>query len=124
MCDAVGPYTTSPDGSRDASGVRSDLGFEPGEIESGKTVIHERRVSGDTSMSGVGAESPSDANVIASIFPSDLSPNAVVGVRTGLPNFTARERSTILDDAGHKTFPLGKARPGEPKKAVSPSRAI
>eukprot|EP01037_Dinobryon_pediforme_P016568 gene16568-16749_t len=46
-----------------------------------------------------GAESPSDANVIASIFPSDLSPNAVVGVRTGLPNFTARERSAILDDA-------------------------
>ncbi len=49
-------------------------------------------------MSAVGAESPSSAVVIDSIFPSDLSPYAVVGIRTGLTNFTDRERSVILDD--------------------------
>ena len=110
MCDAVGPYTTSPDGSRDASGVRSDLGFEPGEIESGKTVIHERRVSVDASMSGVGAESPSGADVTPSISSSDISPNTVARVRTGLTKFTDRERSAILDNASDKIFPIRKVR--------------
>jgi len=46
--------------------------------------------------------------VIVSIFPSDLSSNAVVGVRTGLANFTVRERSAILDDAGYKMSRSGK----------------
>ena len=46
--------------------------------------------------------------MIDSIFPSDLSPNSVVGVRTGLANFTVRERSGILDDAGDKISRSGK----------------
>ena len=72
-------------------------------------------------MSGVGAKSPSGADVIASIFPSELSPNTVARERTGFAKFTDRERSTILVDAGDKTFPLGKARPGEPKIPSAPA---
>jgi len=47
-------------------------------------------------MSASGAESPSGADVTASIFPLDLSPNAVVGERTAFAKFTDRERSVIL----------------------------
>jgi len=68
----------------------------------------ERRVPGEAPTSALGAESPSGTVVIDSIFPSDLSPNAVVGVRTGLANFTVRERSGILDDAGDKISRSGK----------------
>ena len=60
-------------------------------------------------------------NVIVSIFSSDLSPNAVVGVRTGLANFTVRERSAILDDAGDKNVPFGKTRPRELKIPSGPA---
>ena len=67
-----------------------------------------RRQGEKASKSPSGAGSPSSAVLIDSIFPSDLSPNAVVGVRTGLPNFTARERSAILDDAGDKISRSGK----------------
>ena len=59
-------------------------------------------------MSEVGAESPSGPDVIVSLFPSDLSSNAVVGVRTGLANFTVRERSAILDDDRDKISRSGK----------------
>lgn len=68
----------------------------------------ERQVSGRVPTSARGAESPSGPDVIVSIFSSDLSPNAVVGVRTGLANFTVRERSAILDDAGDKISRSGK----------------
>jgi hypothetical protein len=53
--------------------------------------------------------------VIVSIFPSDLSPNAVVGVRTGLANFTVRERSAILDDDRDKISRSGKPVMAKPK---------
>jgi hypothetical protein len=59
-------------------------------------------------MSAVGAESPSGPDVNVSLFPSDLSSNAVVGVRTGLANFTVRERSAILDDDRDKISRSGK----------------
>ena len=59
-------------------------------------------------MSGSRAESPSGADAAASIFPSDLSPNVVVGERTGLANFTVRERSEILGDAGDRISRSGK----------------
>ena len=46
--------------------------------------------------------------MIVSIFPSDLSPNAVDSVRTGLANFTVREKSEILDDDRDKISRSGK----------------
>jgi len=60
-------------------------------------------------MTESGAESPSGADVIASIFPSELSANTIARERTGLVKFTDRERPTILVDVGDNTFPLGKA---------------
>jgi hypothetical protein len=68
----------------------------------------ERQVSGGVPMSAVGAESPSVLDVIVSIFRSDLRPNAVVGGRTGLADFTVRERSAILDDVRDKISRSGK----------------
>jgi hypothetical protein len=48
-------------------------------------------------MSSAGAQSPSGADVIASISSSDLSRNAVLRERASLAKFTDRERSAILD---------------------------
>ena len=59
-------------------------------------------------MSAVGAGSPSGPDVIVSIFPINLSLNAVVGIRTVLANFTVRERSAILDDDRDKISRSGK----------------
>ena len=67
-----------------------------------------QQVSGGAVISACGAESPSSAVVMDSILPSDLSPYAVVGIRTGLANFTVRERSAIFGDAGDKISRSGK----------------
>ena len=68
----------------------------------------ERPEFGAVPTSAPGAESPSGADVIVSILPSEISSNAVVGARTGFVNFTVRERSAILDDDRDKMSRSGK----------------
>ena len=74
-----------------------------------------RRQGEKASKSPSGAESPYGADVTASIFPLDLSPNAVVGERIGFAKVYRSGKVSDFARLRSDIFPFGKARPDRPK---------